>query len=74
MQEPLRQVPVVRQHEEAFALAIEATDREDAGPVFGQERADVGPPLGILHRRYHPGGLVERVVPRAGVEVDGDPL
>ncbi len=76
VQQPVREIAVVREQEESLGVAVETTDREHARP--GREvpgEVDLGVAVG--GRARHARGLVEREVPEIGVEahadaVDGD--
>ena len=48
MHQPVRELAVVREQEEPFAVAIEPADGEHPWAVVGQEPADVRAPLRVV--------------------------
>ena len=63
--EQVRELAVVREHEEALGVVVEAPDREHPR-VVGHEIEDGAPALGIVRGRHHLPGLVEQVVDEIG--------
>ncbi|SIJ35147.1 Uncharacterised protein [Mycobacteroides abscessus subsp. abscessus] len=62
MGEAVGQLPVVGEQDEALGVGVEASDVEDPLGAVADVVAEVLAPLGVLHRRDDPGGLVEREV------------
>ena len=61
VREPVRELAVVREQEDAGRVCVEAPDRDDARLVL-DELDDGRPPLRVARGRHDPGGLVEEDV------------
>ena len=61
MREPVREVSVVREQEDARCVRVEPADRDDAGLVL-DEADDGGPTLRVARRRDDSGRLVQKNV------------
>ena len=59
MQDPVREVAVVREQEQAFAVPIETADREHPWAVRRHQGPHVGASLRVAHRRDDPDRLVD---------------
>ena len=69
MREPLREIAVVREQQQAFGVLIEAPDGKHArlgGHELGHDRAAVR----VGRGRHDAGGLVEQVVDEPGLRPD----
>ena len=62
MQEPRREVPVVRQEQQALRVVVEAAHRVDVLPHLREEVEDRRPALRVLPRRHVAARLVEQHV------------
>ena len=74
MQQPLHELAVVRQQQQALGVVVEAADGVDVLPHVGQQVEHGRPALGVLPRRHVAAGLVEEDVAVALRDADALPV